>query len=121
MSIYLGTLELEYFKDFLDLESTFDIWIDILFGTWDYLLSMVGVGHLGSMQLGGSDFYSYHWDSYVATMAGISLSVFPFILSLYHYDGWLYLMMDVYIFYDGMVDGFIYCILICTMGPMRMM
>ena len=61
----------------------------------------MGVGHLGSMQLCGSDFYSYHGDPSIVTMARASLSAFPFILSLYHYDGWLYFMMDVYIIYDG--------------------
>ena len=33
--------------------------IVILFGTWDYLLSMVGVDHLGSMKSSGSVFYFY--------------------------------------------------------------
>ena len=62
---------------------------------------MVGVGHLGSTRSSGISFYSYHWDPSIVTMARASLFAFPFILSMYHYDGWLYFMMDVYIFYDG--------------------
>ena len=33
---------------------------------------MMGVGHLGSTQSGGSAFYSYHWDPSVVTMARAS-------------------------------------------------
>ena len=43
-------------------------------------------------------------------MAGASLFAFPFILSMYHYDGWLYLMMDGYIMYGGWFHLF-YCTL----------
>ena len=57
---------------FLDLETTCAMWFDILFGTWDYLLSTVGVDHLGSTRSGGSAFYSYHWDPSVDTVAGAS-------------------------------------------------
>ena len=46
------------------------MWFDILFWTWDYLFSMVGVGHLGSMWLGGSVFFTLTiWDPSVDTMA----------------------------------------------------
>ena len=109
----------------MDLEITFDIWFDILFGTWEYLLNTVGVGHLGSTRSGGSAFYSYHWDSSVVTMVGAFLSTFTFILFMDHYDGWLYFMMDVISF---MMDGCImyggwfhlfYCT--CIMDPKRMM
>ena len=88
------------------------------FGTWDYLLSVVGVGHLGSTRSGGSAFYSYHWDPSVVIVVGASLSTFPFILSMYHYDGWLYFMMDGYIMYGGWFHLF-YCT--CIMDSMRMM
>ena len=50
MLIYLETFELDYFKCFLNLEITFDFGIDIMFGTWDYLLSAVGVDFFGLLQ-----------------------------------------------------------------------
>ena len=95
------------------------MWFNILFGTWDYLLSAVGVDHLGSTWSGGSAFYSYHWDPSVVTMAGASLFAFPFILSLYHwwmvisYDGclyhvwWMVLFILLYLYYGSEEDDVI--------------
>ena len=101
MSIYLGTLELECFQDFLDLESTFDMRFDILLGLeiislaqWEWAIQVprgrVVVLFILTIEIHPQSQWLEN-----------SLSAFPSILSMYHYDGWLYFMMDVYIFYDG--------------------
>jgi hypothetical protein len=103
------------------------MWFDILFGTWDYLLSAVGVGHLGTTRSGGSAFYSYHWDPSVTPWLELSCWHLPSFW-LWIIDVWLYLFWWIlylyliygYISFDGccifiwcmdvscILDGFIY-------------
>lgn len=50
------------------------------FGTWDYLLSMMGVGHLGSMRLGSSVSYTIEiWQ--LDAIVGCTCAVVPFFWS----------------------------------------
>ena len=69
MSIYYSNLWVSILLGFPRLREYLYMWFDVLFGTWDNILSAVGVDHLGSTQSGGSAFYSYHWDPSIVTMA----------------------------------------------------
>ena len=79
VNLCVGTLWVSILLGFLDIGEY--LWLcdfDILFGTWDYVLSAVGVGHLGPMQSGGSGFFSLTiWDPFEDTMAG------PLLIGIY--------------------------------------
>ena len=102
------------------------MWFDILFGTWDYLLSAVGVGHLGPTWSGGSAFsllplrsvrshcgwsipcwHSFSFFSWITMMDGYILW---WMLYLLWWMLYLYWWMDV----SYMVDGFIYFIILVS-------
>ena len=111
---------------FLDLESTCVMWFDILFGTWDYLLSVVGVGHLGLMRLGGSAFSLLPLRS-VRNHHAWSILFWhlpPFYLWIVMMDGyilWWMLYILWWMVVSCMVDGLIYFIVLCIMDLRRMM
>ena len=113
VDLCVGTLWASILLGFLDTREY--LWLCdlfILFGTWDYLLSLVGVGHLGSTWSGGSAFSLLPWLEH-------SLLAFTFIMFIDHYDRWLYLlrwMLYLYSWMDVscMVDGFIYFIVLVS-------
>ena len=102
----------------MDLEITFDIRFDIIFGTWDYLLNVVGVALFGLPR------------GRVVVLFTLTIEIHPlfswlefFIYIFFHsilcimMDGYIF-MMDGYIF---MVDDFYLLYCICFMDPKRMM
>ena len=97
------------------------MWFDILYGTWDYLLSTVGVGHLGPTRSGGSAFsllplrsvwdtvaraffVGTHLHSFHGSLWWMVIFVMDVISSMMDFIS--FMMMDV----SCMVDGFIYFI-----------
>ena len=95
MSIYYRNLWVSILLGFPRRREYLYMWFDIMFGTCDYLLSAVGVGHLGSMWLGGSPFSLLPYRSVWDTMAGAFLLAFIFILIMDHWCMVISLLMDV--------------------------
>ena len=95
MSIYYRNLLVSILLGFPGHTEYLYMLFDILFGTWDNILSAVGVDHLGSTQSGGSAFYSYHWDPSETPWLEHSLLAFTFLPIMDHWCMVISLLMDV--------------------------
>ena len=119
----VGTLWVSILLGFLDIREY--LWLcdfDILFGTWDYLLSVVGVGHLGPTQLGGTFFSLLPFEIHLRTpWLELYLLAFIFTLFMYQYERWLHLWCMYHFLwwmsffyndwmYHVIMDGFIYLV-----------
>ena len=108
VNLCVGTLWVSIILGFLDIREY--LWLcdfSILFVTWDYLLSIVGVGHLGPTWSGGSAFSLLPFEMRSRTLwLELSLLALIFTLFIDHCDGWLHflcmflLYVGCHFFYD---------------------